>query len=259
MPNGQIAKRVTLAGAALLLIGLACVPGRVAAQQVITDGNFSTGVTTTQALTSPATIGGVWNYTATSPQDGCVVGSNGSGACGFFSGFTPWADPTVQSAPYYAIQIESSGANSLLQNITLSANSTYTLTFNQAAANDGGASADPIAWTINLGGTGASFTGTCTGVSCTTASTNTLSTHGATTGWAAESFTIHTGGTVGSNTIAFLAGSTSPSGPPVALLDSISMTKNTVPEPASLVMVGLGFAGLMAARRRRGAATAAAA
>jgi len=240
MPIGKLMRAWT--GGAILFGSLALatgVTGPVSAQNILTDGDFASGGTSTQQLATPnGTLHGVWNYSFTGSQDGCVVGSGGSSNCGFFNGFKTWSNPTVGTVtPYLAIQVEGNGStNSLAHSITLQGSSTYTLTFNQAMANDTGATlTDPIQWTVNLGaGSGATFGAAsgCTSRQCVTtltpASGSVLS--GQSSAWDLKTFTINTT-SGGANVLTFIAGASNPGGPPVALLDSITLMRNSAPNP----------------------------
>ncbi len=125
----------------------------------------------------------------------------------------------------------------------------YVLTFDYAAAqysNNNGLWNGPTDewWKVSLGSQ-----------SDTTAVLN-IASHGF-SGWQTASFTFTaTGAPIGdkvSEALKFLAASDySATVPPVALLDSVSLTSVAVPEPATWAMMFVGFVGLgFAARRRR--------
>lgn len=57
-----------------------------------------------------------------------------------------------------------------------------------------------------------------------------------------------------SQVLTFLAVGTPGGAPPISFLDGVSLEATSVPEPATLGLMGLGLAGLVAARRRRKAA-----
>ena len=69
------------------------------------------------------------------------------------------------------------------------------------------------------------------------------------TGWFHQNYTFTA--TSVSQVLSFLAVGTPTGLPPVVLLDGVSVTENTVPEPAMLGLMGLGLAGFAAARLRR--------
>jgi hypothetical protein len=115
---------------------------------------------------------------------------------------------------------------------------TYTVSFWWAGAQQSGFDgATTDKWDVSLG----SETHSTSVVS--------LPSHGF-TGWMQESFT-YTATTTGSEVLSFLATGTPTGVPPFALLDGVSLNANAVPEPETLVLLGIGVAGMLAVRRQQ--------
>jgi len=137
------------------------------------------------------------------------------------------------------------------QTVSVVAGKQYTLTFEQAAGQQIGYSgATTDLWGVSItNGTFGTCAGTIVSGVCDTP-TMTISTTNDGSGdfapWAKETI-IFTAATTGSETIQFLASGTPSSDPPFALLADVSLQ---VPEPATLALLGMSFAGLVALRRR---------
>jgi hypothetical protein len=214
-----------------------------------------------------------------------VDSGSGVGSSGSCSNIGPFSNPanesgTIKNAdgstgnlaaalPYVALMVDPSDKSTLSQSITLTANDTYTLSFLEAMTenecdggsgsscskingNTNGSGSTGITWAVSLGGD------TLAGIDGTTSTTTTITvTNNGTTSWVQENYSFTDVGSP--ELLTFIANGTA-NGPPIALLDSVTITqtgtgtKSSVPEPATLAVLGFGVAGLYAARRRRATA-----
>jgi hypothetical protein len=244
---GRTGRKAVVAGLVVVAAGLAGFSGQASAQ-TIANGNFTSvnGATSSYTLSGNTTAGTSsplpqWStHIDTAGDPACVVIGNSFSGCGMGTVTAPSSGPG--SAPYIAFMVDSGITSSISQTVALTAGKSYTLTFDAAQAdNDGGT--NTTTWTVSVGGT------TIGGSSLT------LVGNGA-TAWNAETviFTATTA-EAASGVLQFLAGS-STAGPPIALLDNVTLAQNSVPEPASMAVLGMGLAGLVGLRRRRAAQAA---
>jgi hypothetical protein len=260
-----IMKSVGRSGRSALLGGMALaalMSTMVASHAQVTNGTFSTGITGNTALSGSITQIPSWTGSIAGGEAGCVVdSSSGNQGCGNMGNFANPANEsgTILNAngtagnlaaalPYVALMVDPGAQATLSQSITLTAGDTYTLSFLAAMAENEG-DATGITWAVSLGGD------TLTGIDGS-ATTTTISVSGnGTTNWVQENYTFTDVGSP--ETLKFIANGNS--GPPIALLDSVTITqtgtgtKSSVPEPATLAVLGFGVAGLYVARRRRAA------
>ncbi len=131
--------------------------------------------------------------------------------------------------------------NSIQQTIGgLTIGTTYSVSFDWAASAYTGYIPNNIGWDVSLGG------GTAQEVTVTNNSS------GKTTAWMHQTFNFKATST--SEVLEFLAVAPVHSGPPVALITNIDMEAVAVPEPSTLVSLGLGsiaFVGVGLRRRSR--------
>jgi len=227
---------------------------------------FSSGTTPTSFLTG-------WSIATASP------GNSGSHALGFVysnaageaanlnspygGGFTlDTSSITVPTGTNF-LAVDGGAANTLAiyQTLTTIAGATYTVSFEQAGAQQsvaqtGQSGATTDYWQVGFNAdTGGSFipstTALTSGLGATTyqdSTTINVASNGYTS-WTSQSLTFTATST--STVLSFLAVGT-PAVPPMVLLDGVSVTQvAATPEPSTIGMGLLGFAGLVAARRAR--------
>jgi len=235
------------AGLAIVAAGLAVFSAPASAAVTVQNGSFST-VQTGQTQSYNLTPGNntsvpSWNYSAgTGTAFGCMIISDV---------FSPNCDPTLgpltagenpglspNGGNFLAIDVDTGNSALISQVLSgLVAGTKYNITFYQAAINSEAIPA-AVEWIVSLGGTQLN-------PSPVVMNPNTDSF----SPWAQQTISfIATSGEVASPTLQFLAQSALAGGPPIALLDGINIQ---VPEPATVTLLGVGFAGLVGLRRRR--------
>jgi hypothetical protein len=201
--------------------------------QIVSNGNFGTTGTTAN-LTNGGTFASTWTYVAGGAFLQCLIVGNNKTGCGIdnWAGADPGFSPN--GGNYVAIETETAGPGTVRETIgALTVGNRYTLSFYV-----GQEAVGPITWTVTLAGV--------------TLTTKTVSTAGWTTAPIAVTFTAtapESGGL-----LSFVATTTS-GGPPIALLDGVSII--AAPEPASITLLAIGGLGMAGLRRRRAARLAA--
>lgn len=234
------------------LLAVAALSGQASAQSV-TNGSFSTpppggapesfsgGVGFSSTTDVPS-----WTVQSAAGNNGGVVGCVASATSFCIAGYTS-VGASPDGGNYLGLETADFAAQTsaeIFQVINgLTAGTKYAITFYQAVITDSGITASDN-WLVYLNSSLLPAQGTP--VASTVMNTNSTTTS---VGWAAQTaiFTAN----AASETLTFLAqDSTVPlGGPPIALLDGVKISQ--VPEPASIALLGLGFAGLAAMRRRR--------
>ena len=252
----------------LSLSALVALNAGVAHASLIVNGDFeqTTNGTNKQlaagtgtTATNYSTLVG-WNSVSLSSfLDGSYkTGTNKDGGYNFV--FNPSAPSSLAVSLYNTVKASPTGGNFfasdpaygpglLYQNLSgLVAGTQYSVTFNYALSQQNGyTGGNSDFWTVGLGTDASSYV---------TQDTSVLSiSQGGFSGWKTASMTFTA--TAATEMLGFLAQTSAPGAPPFMLLDNVSFdavktVTGTVPEPTtlSLLLGGLGVAGLAARRRR---------
>ena len=205
----------------------------------INNGSFSTNTgsgTSTTVTGTTANLSNTWTVaTVSTNPNACVVYGNSFTNCGYTPISTAGLGVDPNGAPYFAAG-SWTGTNAIISQTVsnLILNEKYNITFYQAALADAVVT-DAARWTVAFGG------------AATQNSTIMNIASGLAVGWASQSMIFSASAT--SVTLSFLASGGTNSGPPLALLDGVAITR--VPEPASIALLAIGAAGIMGLRRRR--------
>jgi hypothetical protein len=258
--DGSWGKRARGSAAALgsmaVAVGLAGLPAHAAGPQLIQNGGFETvpaGTTQSYQISnnstaSPTSSLPYWSTGTNGSGINCLVYGGVNNMCG--SGYlnsgveaTFWVFPGVSpnGGNFVAGDSAATYANAISQSVSgLTVGQTYNLTFYQAGAQQKGFSGTTTdQWKVTFGSS--------------PAQDSTLM-HVATesdVAWNSQSMLFTASATT--ETLTFLAVGTPNSDPPFALLDGVSLI--SVPEPASIALLGFGIAGVAGLRRRRARAS----
>jgi hypothetical protein len=243
-------------GPVALALGLAGLPAQVAAQNLIQNGGFETvpsGTTQSYEIAvnstaSPTSSLPYWSTGSNTSGINCLVYGGVNNMCG--SGYlnsgveaTFWVFPGVSPNGGNFVGADSAATyhNSISQSVSgLVVGQEYNLTFYQAAAQQKGFSGTTTdQWQVTFG---SSPNQDSTLMNVATESD---------VAWNSQSMLFTASATT--ETLTFLALGTPNSDPPFALLDGVSLI--SVPEPASIALLGFGVAGIAGLRRRRARAS----
>ncbi|HUB11783.1 MAG TPA: PEP-CTERM sorting domain-containing protein [Acetobacteraceae bacterium] len=234
-------KKVLIAGA---VAAVAYAAANASAAELVTDGGFESNGGNGQLGYNTSATG--WSVPSGSYTFLFAPGTaDTSGANGQYGGLSLWGPgngvanglPAASPAGGYFIASDSDfqqGAVSQTIN-GLTVGKAATLTFWWAAAQQSGFNgATQSQWEVSLG---SQTQDTAFAI---------IPNHGF-SGWISQTFTFTPTST--SELLSFFANG-SPQVPPFALLDGVSLTQSSVPEPGTLALVGLGLAGFGLIRRR---------
>jgi hypothetical protein len=237
--NWETAMRSLLVPTAAALLGVIGI-GPAAHANLITNGTF-VGANHFERLAGSNIAG--WTTSSSSNNLTFVdvpTGNNGSTTAGSNSTYPVQRDPGISPAGGNIIQSDGSPSYTagIYQTISgLVFGESYTLTFYQAGSEQVGFS--PPAgttttedWRVSLG-----------------TSTLTSATMYGSEGWELETMTFTASAT--RETLEFLAQGTPTGAPPTVFLSGVSLDPTSVPEPASVALIGVGSILLGAVRRRR--------
>jgi hypothetical protein len=233
-------RQATVVGFSAIAVSMLAVSAQA---NLITNGDFEqTTLTASSQFTTQVTdwlnadhLGRVYLYL---PGTATTTGANYTPA-----GIYPVILTGVEGVNYPSpnggnfVGIDSGFNTPITQTVSGLTGGQYILSFDWAAAQQKGVTGDTLEqWQVTLG-------------SETHSTSVILNKSQQFTGWFHETFTYTVPDHVTSETLTFLAVGTPTGIPPFALLDSVTL--DAAPEPASLLLMGSGVLGVLAARRRR--------